>query len=106
MDPTSSDIIGRHSELALMARFVDNIPSGVSALTIEGEAGIGKPNLWQSGLERARKRGFRVLSCRPVEPEAQLSFAGLGDILVQAFPEVRSELPPLSETRLKWHCSS
>ncbi|HYT80020.1 MAG TPA: AAA family ATPase [Actinomycetota bacterium] len=101
MDPTSSDIIGRHSELALMARFVDNIPSGVSALTIEGEAGIGKTTLWQSGLERARKRGFRVLSCRPVEPEAQLSFAGLGDILVQAFPEVRSELPPPQRNALE-----
>src|SRR6266851_7786997 len=52
-----------------------------AALLIEGEPGIGKTALWSAGIDQARRRGWHVLTCRPVQPEAALSFSALGDLL-------------------------
>jgi DNA-binding CsgD family transcriptional regulator len=46
-----------------------------------GEAGIGKSALWEAGVELARSEGGEVLCARANEAEAQLSFAGLADLL-------------------------
>jgi DNA-binding CsgD family transcriptional regulator len=85
-------IVGRDEELAAVAAVVgaDRFPL---ALVIEGEPGIGKTTLWQAAVERAERGAFRILACRPAETETPLSFAGLGDLLVDAFDEVDSELP-------------
>ena len=60
---------------------------------IEGEAGAGKTTLWLAGVEDARERGYRVLETRPVEAEARLPFAGLGDLVGSVVDEVLDELP-------------
>lgn len=52
-----------------------------AALVIEGEAGIGKSTLWGGGVTEAMRRGDVVLSVRPAQSEARMSFAGLGDLL-------------------------
>jgi DNA-binding CsgD family transcriptional regulator len=51
-----------------------------AALVIEGEAGIGKSTLWGAGVTEAMRRGDVVLSVRPAQSEARMSFAGLGDL--------------------------
>ncbi len=87
-------IIGRDAELARIARFIEAVPAGPSALVLAGEAGIGKTVLWRAGVSLATKRGHRILSCRPGGAEVQLSFAGLGDLLEGALSEALAQLPP------------
>ena len=60
---------------------------------IEGEAGAGKTTLWLAGVDEARERGYRVLETRPVEAEARLPFAGLGDLVGSVVDELLDELP-------------
>ena len=87
------EVIGRDAELARTAAFLDALPSGPSGLVIEGEAGAGKTTIWLAGVEEARERGYRVLETRPVEAEAELPFAGLGDLVGSVVDEVLDELP-------------
>ncbi|BBX19611.1 transcriptional regulator [Mycolicibacterium duvalii] len=54
---------------------------GPSALILEGEAGIGKTTVWFAAIDRARQRGFTVLSARAAEAESVLAYAGLADVL-------------------------
>jgi DNA-binding CsgD family transcriptional regulator len=60
---------------------------------LSGEPGIGKTELWLEGVHRAADRGIRVLQARPAEPERQLSFASLGDLLGDAITDVAGSLP-------------
>src|SRR5258708_4039794 len=68
---------GRAAELTRIGRFLDEVASHPAALLIEGEPGIGKTALWSAGIDLARRRGWHVLTCRPVQPEAALSFSAL-----------------------------
>jgi tetratricopeptide (TPR) repeat protein len=86
-------IVGRERELAEIAEFLEAIPAGAATLLIEGEPGIGKTTLWQAGVAGARERCWRVLESRPVESEAKLSFAALGDLLEEELEETLPRLP-------------
>jgi len=79
-------IYGRAAELGRIRAFLDEAAAGPAALLIEGPAGIGKTTLWSAALDMARERGWWVLSCRPVQSEAPLSFSALAD-LFDAVPE-------------------
>ena len=68
----AGDVIGRESELAILHSFLDSIPTGPSALLLSGDPGIGKTTVWKEGLHGARERGYRTLSCGPVEAETRL----------------------------------
>lgn len=92
-------IFGRDAQLSSLAGFLEAIPSGPSALVLTGEAGIGKSTLWNAGLERARGHGYLLLTCRPSESEARLSFAALSDLLVRGYDDVE-ELPELQRHAL------
>ena len=99
----ATEVIGRDAELARTADFLDALASGPSGLVIEGEAGAGKTTLWLAAVEEARERGYRVLETRPVEAEAGLPFAGLGDLVGSVVDEVstscRRHRPMHSESR-------
>ena len=86
-------VIGRGSELAILDRFLDSIPTGPSALLLFGEPGIGKTTVWREGLASALQRGFRTLSCGPAEAETRLSYAALGDLLDPVLEEALPTLP-------------
>jgi DNA-binding CsgD family transcriptional regulator len=86
-------LVGRRQELAAIDAFLGEDARGAAALVLEGEAGIGKTSVWREGVERARGRGFRVLTARPVGAEVRLSFAGLGDLLGEVVEEVLPSLP-------------
>jgi len=89
-------VIGRDAELSRIEAFLDAIVDGPAALVLEGESGMGKSTLWNGCLADARAREWRVLSIRPVEAEARLSFAGLADLL-EGTRDVFEALPgPLS----------
>ena len=71
------DVLGRDDELRSLRAFLDRpAGAGMTALVLEGEAGIGKSTLWLAGVEAARERGFRVLSSRPAEVESGLPTPG------------------------------
>jgi hypothetical protein len=80
--------------MAAVAAFLDAVPLGPCGLLLEGAAGIGKTTVWGAGVALAAGRCYTVLSSRPAESEARLSFAALGDlmdgVLEQALPELPS----------------
>jgi AAA ATPase-like protein len=82
----AAGVFGREAELAAITSFVERVVAGSAGLVVEGDAGIGKTTVWREGLRRATACGFAVLSCRPAEAEAKLSFAALGDLL-EGVPE-------------------
>jgi len=77
----SSLVVGRDAELVAADRFLDAVRDSAQALVLEGEPGIGKTTVWRETARRARGRGYLVVSSRPAQAEASLSFAGLGDLL-------------------------
>ena len=70
-----AEIVGRDDELALVSAFLERAGEGVTALELEGAAGIGKSTLWLAGVAEARTQGLRVLVSRPAEAERSLAFA-------------------------------
>ena len=96
MTPVSSSgadrVVGRGNELSRLDAFMDDVAGGPAVLLLEGESGIGKTTLWKRGVAGAAERGWRVLSTRPAESEAKLSYAGLADLL-EASDDVIQALP-------------
>ncbi len=80
------EIIGRDEELGAVRAFVSRVGDGPGALVLSGEAGIGKTILWEAGVEEARGRFSRVVTCRGVEAEASFAFAGLSELLAGCRP--------------------
>src|SRR4026207_1908054 len=93
-------LIGRERERGQLDALLGDARLGRSrALGPPGGAGIGKPALLDSAVQRAS--GFQVLPYTAVESEAELPFAGLqallGRLLVRlpAIPETQARpLPP------------
>src|SRR4029079_6324535 len=75
-----STLVGREPELADITGFLE-ADDAEAALAIVGEPGIGKTAVWDEAVRLVRETGALVLSARPVESEATLSFAGLTDLL-------------------------
>jgi DNA-binding CsgD family transcriptional regulator len=73
-------LIGREVELARVSGFLTH-GGPARGLAIVGEPGIGKTTLWEAGLADARAAGQAVLVARASEPELQLSFVALADLL-------------------------
>jgi len=92
--PEACSVFGRGVELRAVSAFLAELPSGPSALLLGGEAGIGKTTVWQAGVTEAAARSYLVLSSRPTESEATLSFAGLADLLGTVLDGVLDGLPP------------
>src|SRR5512132_1592245 len=88
------EIIGRDEELGAVRASTPRLGDGPGALVLSGEAGIGKTILWEAGVEEARERFSRVLTCRGVEAEASFAFAGLSELLAGVVREVALELVP------------
>ena len=93
MSGTSQTIIGRAVELRDLEGLLGAIDSGPVALVLEGQVGIGKTALWKEALAAGAARSYRVLACRPIESEATLAYAALGDLLAEVSDEALSELP-------------
>jgi DNA-binding CsgD family transcriptional regulator len=87
------EIVGREQELEALAQFFAAREALPAALTLDGEAGIGKTTLWQAAFAEAELAGFRILSCRPAGTEVRLSFSGLADLLNGVLDDVLPTLP-------------
>jgi ATP/maltotriose-dependent transcriptional regulator MalT len=87
------DVVGRDADLQTIARELDSPADQPPVVVLQGEPGIGKTTLWLAGIEQARQRGFRILSCRPSAAEAQLSYASLADLLADIDDDLLDTLP-------------
>ena len=99
--PEVRGVFGRGRELGVVAAFLDGLRSGPSGLLLAGEAGIGKTTIWSAGVADAAARSYLVLSSRPAEAEAKLSFAALGDLLAGVIEQVLPGLPPPQQNALR-----
>jgi DNA-binding NarL/FixJ family response regulator len=84
-------VVGRDRELEALAALLDFEQPRI--LVLDGEAGMGKTTLWRAGVEDARQRGLRVLSCGASGAETQLALTGIRDLLSDAFETVADRLP-------------
>ena len=86
-------LVGRQAELAAADRVLGSLALGPAALVLIGEPGIGKTTIWDAIVGSATGRGLQVRASRPSEAEAELSFAGLADLLNPVFDAVVDGLP-------------
>lgn len=86
-----AEVVGRSTELELLAGLLDDSPA--ACIVLDGEAGIGKTTVWTAAVESSRSRGILVLACAPAEAETRLSYAGLADLLAGRLPIIRRDLP-------------
>ena len=74
-------LIGRDRELEFLTGIVSRISERGGAISVLGEAGVGKSALLQAIAEQSRASGLLILETTGVESEAQLPFAGLHQIV-------------------------
>ena len=87
------EVIGRDEELDVIGKFLGDVERSPAALVFSGEPGIGKTILWEAGVEQARDRFGRVLSCRGVEAEAAFAFSALSELVADVLEDVGPSLP-------------
>lgn len=87
------EVAGRESERDAAATFLAAAASVPTALSLHGEAGIGKTTLCHYLVAQARAAGSTVLECRPTPAEQTLSFAALTDLLAGVDDATLDELP-------------
>jgi len=90
---SAAAVVARDRELDAVGVFLDEVLAGPCGLVLQGEAGIGKTTLWSSAAVQAAERSYTVLSCRPSESEATLSYAALGDLLEPVLDQVLNLVP-------------
>jgi DNA-binding CsgD family transcriptional regulator len=92
-------VVGRARELAeIVAVFADGADTE-RALLLAGDAGVGKSALLDAVAEQMSAAGTRVLRADGVEFEADVSFAGLNQILVPII-DLAESLSPTYRTAL------
>jgi DNA-binding CsgD family transcriptional regulator len=74
-------VIGRDTDLEFIGSFLDRAVADGGALLISGDAGLGKTLLLEVAAARAAAVGTEVLRAVGAEFEADLSFAGLNQVL-------------------------
>jgi DNA-binding CsgD family transcriptional regulator len=83
----------RPAEWRRVREFASAARAVPAALAVRGEAGSGKSTLWRAGVEAAGSAGYRVMRCEPAANEADMSFAGLSDLLADWLADVAGDIP-------------
>jgi hypothetical protein len=78
----TSELVGRARELGLLEDFVDHALDEGGALLLSGAPGVGKTVLLDAACRIADASGARVLRAAGVPFEAEVSFAGLHQLLL------------------------
>lgn len=92
-------IVGRADELALLSSAIQDVRATGSALLLRGDPGVGKTALLHWAEEYARQADMHVLRAVGVEPERELAFAALHQILYPLLDQMDS-LPLAQQTAL------
>jgi DNA-binding CsgD family transcriptional regulator len=86
-------VIGREAELAVVGDLLKAIRVGPAGKVLEGPPGIGKTAILKATVDLAVARSYDVLSCRPAQSEARLSYTAIADLLSRMPSGVFSEIP-------------
>ncbi|MEY9965706.1 DNA-binding CsgD family transcriptional regulator [Streptacidiphilus sp. MAP12-16] len=84
----SRRLVGRARELGVLHGFVDAVATEGGSLLVVGEAGVGKTSLLDAAAAHAAELGTRVLRASGVEFEAEVSFAGLHQLVAPLAAEL------------------
>src|ERR1700722_9766681 len=87
-------LFGRDEDLELLLAFVDQSSSDGGALVLSGAPGVGKTVLLEAVAAHSAEAGLRVLRGVGAEFEADLSFAGLNQVLQPLFDDIGDLSPP------------
>ena len=90
----SAPLIGRDAETDHVCALVDGVHDRGGALTVCGEAGIGKSALLEHARARACEIGAQTLVTAGVESEAELAFAGMHQLLRPVIAHAELLPPP------------
>jgi len=86
-------LVGRDEELRRLKHLLDRARSGAGGcLVIRGEPGVGKTELTEEVVRRAR--GFQVTTARGVESESELAFACLATLTRPSLTRIQELAPP------------
>jgi DNA-binding CsgD family transcriptional regulator len=100
MPATARALLGRNAELAVLDRVLDDARAGRGCvLVIRGEPGMGKSVLLDYVAEQAS--GCRLARAAGVECEAELTFAGLQQLLGASMLQRSEHLPAPQRDALK-----
>ncbi|MFF8592455.1 AAA family ATPase [Streptomyces sp. NPDC015220] len=80
---TDSALLGRDRELRAVDRFLTRMCEGADVLVLSGDIGVGKSALLQEAARAARRDGFVVVEARGRRTEADLTGAGLTQVLLR-----------------------
>ena len=92
MAAVGADLV-RAAEWRRVLGFAESARTSPAALAVQGEAGAGKSTLWRAGVRAAAAAGHRLLRSEPSASEADLSFAGLSDLLADVLPQTAEQIP-------------
>jgi DNA-binding CsgD family transcriptional regulator len=87
------NLIGREQDIETLVSFLDSAARAGGAMLVSGEAGVGKTALLDGAALHAAQRGMRVLRSTGAEFEANVSFAGLNQLLHPLFDEIEHLRP-------------
>jgi hypothetical protein len=87
-------LFGRDRDLELLHAFVDQSSTDGGALVLSGAPGVGKTVLLEAVAAHSADAGLRVLRAAGAEFEADLSFAGLDQVLHPLFDDIEDLSPP------------
>ena len=80
-------LIGRDSELGILAKFLEHAAAEGGAFLLVGEPGAGKTALLDAAAAAAAEAGTAVLRAAGVEFEADLTYSGLHQVLLPALSQ-------------------
>ncbi|MET7518941.1 AAA family ATPase [Streptomyces sp. NPDC005480] len=89
----STGLVGRDRDLAFIRSFFSNSAVQGAALLLAGEAGVGKTAVLDAVANGATLNGVRVLRAAGVQFEADISYAGLNQLLVPLFDDFEMLAP-------------
>jgi DNA-binding CsgD family transcriptional regulator len=87
-------LFGRDKDLEFLHAFVGQSSSDGGALVLSGAPGVGKTVLLEAVAAHSADAGLRVLRAAGAEFEADLSFAGLNQVLHPLFGDIEDLSPP------------
>ena len=87
-------LFGRDDDLGLLHAFVERASSAGDALVLSGAPGVGKTVLLEAVAAHSADAGLLVLRGAGAEFEADLSFAGLNQVLHPLFDDIEELSAP------------
>jgi DNA-binding CsgD family transcriptional regulator len=94
-------LVGREEDVAAVRAFVDQAAVHGGALVISGEAGVGKSALIEAAGSYAVSAGLRLLRATGTQFEANVSFAGLHQLLFPLLGAYLDQLDDVQRTALR-----